>query len=256
MAGNDPELRIAPLPHLRKYYRSAEARPAFVAEVFDGSARGYDRASAVLSFGTDKSYRRRALVEHGAKARMTILDVGCGTGLVAGPARDIVGPDGIVIGLDPSSAMLREGVERGRVTHPVRGLGEALPFASETFDFVCMGYALRHVSDLVRTFREFHRVLRPGGTVLLLEITEPSGAWSRLLHRFYMRWIVPLAAGAVTLSPPVARLMTFYSDTIANVVSPATVLGAMEAVGFERSRRDIKLGVFSEYVGQRRGARG
>src|SRR5688572_32581148 len=98
---------------------------------------------------------------------MKVLDVATGTGLVAREALAIVGAQGSVTGLDPSAGMLEQA--RTLAFSIVRGHGERLPFGPASFDFVSMGYALRHVSDLPALFGEMKRVLRPGGTACVLE---------------------------------------------------------------------------------------
>ncbi len=114
----------------------------------------------------------------GLHTGMTVLDVGTGTGLLAREAAAVVGSSGRVTGIDPSFQMMTAGRTRETVRF-VQGLGERLPFANSRFDFVTMGYALRHVSDLDLLFAEYARVLRPNGRVLLLEITKPASAWDR-----------------------------------------------------------------------------
>ena len=96
-----------------------------------------------------------------------------GTGLVAREAAAILGGTGGVVGLDLSEGMLAEARRSLGVTL-VQARAEALPFADASFDFVSMGYALRHVADLARLFAEYRRVLRPGGRLLVLEIA-PAG---------------------------------------------------------------------------------
>ena len=94
---------------------------------------------------------------------MKLLDVASGTGLMIKAALEL-GVDPVqVTGVDPSRGMLAKNRERNPVTL-VEGKGEALPCADSSFDFVSMGYALRHVEDLRKLFGEFHRVLRPDGT--------------------------------------------------------------------------------------------
>jgi dephospho-CoA kinase len=93
--------------------------------------------------------------------------VGSGTGVIAALAQEMVGPTGVVVAVDPSEGMLAEAKKAG-VRDTRVGRGEALPVGDGEFDILTMGYALRHVEDLVTTFREYSRALRPGGKVLLL----------------------------------------------------------------------------------------
>jgi SAM-dependent methyltransferase len=112
---------------------------------------------------------------------MRLLDVATGTGLVARGGVEILGDPRRVFGVDPSSGMLREA--RMAVTSPLtRGRAESLPFRSDSFDMLSMGFALRHVDDLEITFDEYRRVLKPGGRILLLEVSRPN---SRI-----MRWVI------------------------------------------------------------------
>ena len=102
---------------------------------------------------------------------MNVLDVAIGTGLVARQAIAIVGNPRLVLGLDPSAGMLAQAI--ANLSIPViRATAERIPLASDGFDFLSMGYALRHVADLGAALSEFYRVLKPGGTLCLLEITR------------------------------------------------------------------------------------
>jgi len=242
------EPKLTPVPLQSKYWSRAEDRQSVVNDMFDRSARHYDGVSDMMSFGTGRSYRRAALVRAGLRPGMTILDVGTGTGLVAREAAAIVGQTR-VIGVDPSLQMMAVGKELTGM-RLVGGIGESLPFADGQFDFITMGYALRHVSDLNRLFAEYARVLKPGGRVLLLEITKPRSAIGAAFARAYFGSVVPFLARVTTRSPDASRLMRFYWDTIADCVAPTVILGALERAGFG-AHRTVSLGIFSEYVATR-----
>src|SRR6202012_2390321 len=95
-----------------------------------------------------------------------------------------------------------------------------------------MGYALRHVSDLRMAFREFHRVLKPGGRLCILEITRPDSAPARAVLRAYMRGVVPFAARLVARDREMPKLMRYYWDTIEACVAPGFILAALQEAGF------------------------
>ena len=161
-----------PHPVLDKYYPSDADRQSFVGALFDGAARYYNRIGWMLDLGSGPWYRRRTLRRAGLRPGMRLLDVATGTGLVARGAVDILGEPGQVVGVDPSRGMLREA--RKALAGPlVQGRAEALPFRDDLFDMLSMGFALRHVPDLEVTFREYLRVLKPGGRLLLLEVSRP-----------------------------------------------------------------------------------
>src|SRR5262249_8384793 len=161
-------------PPLTRYYGSEPRRGRYLVELFDRTARHYDTIEKIF-LNTGLWYRRFCLRRAGLARGMKVLDVAIGTAAVARGACQLVTPGGAVFGIDPSAGMLGRArqVFRGPLT---RGVAEQLPFANTTFDFVTMGIALRHVSDLLITFAEYHRVLKPGGTLWVLEgHVPPSG---------------------------------------------------------------------------------
>jgi demethylmenaquinone methyltransferase/2-methoxy-6-polyprenyl-1,4-benzoquinol methylase len=239
---------LAPHPPLPDYYATTENRRGFVRDIFNNTAPDYDRVERVMAFGSGRWYRRRALVRAGLEPGMRVLDVAMGTGLVAREAMATVGASGQVIGLDPSIGMVSE-ARRTLELAVVLGRGELLPLQSNTFDFLSMGYALRHVSDIDAAVREYFRVLKPGGHVCLLEITRPRGRLARLLLRLYMKGVVPLITRLVAQHAETARLMEYYWDTIAACVPPETILAALARAGFMNVQRQTNLGIFSAYLG-------
>jgi demethylmenaquinone methyltransferase / 2-methoxy-6-polyprenyl-1,4-benzoquinol methylase len=253
---NEPQrtdLPAAPLsPHrpLSEYYPESAARQRFVNELFDEAAPDYDWVSGMMSFGSDRTYRRDALRRAGLRDGMKLLDVASGTGLMIKAALELGVNPALVTGIDPSQGMLAQNRKRHPVTL-LEGTGEALPFADATFDFVCMGYALRHVEDLRKLFGEFHRVLRPDGRVLILEITRPKNPIALRMMRFYMQKIVPLAGWLRRRNESTSKLFQYYWSTIEECVPPPVILSALEAGGFRNVKRTTTGAVLSEYVAQR-----
>jgi demethylmenaquinone methyltransferase/2-methoxy-6-polyprenyl-1,4-benzoquinol methylase len=237
---------LRPHPPLDRYYESEPERRRRLTEWFDASAPAYDWISQVLSFGSNRRYRRRALERAGLVAGMRALDVACGTGISTKPVRSIVGKGAPVVGLDPSFGMLEKGMGREGILL-VRSVAESLPFAGGSFDFLAMGYALRHVSDLRPTFREFHRVLRPGGVLLILEITPPASRIGGYFLRLYLRRLIPLTMRLGRGGKVGQELMEYFWETIEACVPPATIMSALAEAGFADCDRYLELGIFSEY---------
>jgi demethylmenaquinone methyltransferase / 2-methoxy-6-polyprenyl-1,4-benzoquinol methylase len=238
---------LPPHPVLGGYYGEAANRERFVRNIFDETAVWYDDIIAMLSFGSGNRYRRQALERSGLRGGMRLLDLATGTGVVARAARATT-PD--IVGADASFGMLLAG--RPRTNIPlVQSKGEVLPLADATFDMVSVGYALRHFADLRALFAEIHRVLRPGGRVVILEISTPLSRGGYVLMRFHLNRVVPLLARIRTGSAKAKQLMHYYWDTIAACVPPETILAALADAGFSDVRRHVELGTFSEYTGIR-----
>jgi demethylmenaquinone methyltransferase / 2-methoxy-6-polyprenyl-1,4-benzoquinol methylase len=240
--------QLAPHAPLTGYYASEAERHQWVRGIFDTTAADYNRIEHVLAFGTGPWYRRRALQRAHLGAGMQVLDVGIGTGLVAREALKIIGPTGALVGVDPSVGMM------GQVQLPgvqlVNGRAEAIPREDASCDFISMGYALRHLSDIQAAFAEFHRVLRPGGRFVVLEITRPQSRIALAGLKAYMRLVVPAIARVVAKNRQgTSELWRYYWDTIEACVPPEAVVEALKAAGFKRVRRYTELGVFTEYTG-------
>ncbi|MDL9999740.1 class I SAM-dependent methyltransferase [Variovorax sp. J22P240] len=240
-----PEV-LAPHTPLSDYYGNEAEHESFLRRIFDETAPDYNRIERVLALGSGPWYRRSALQRAGLTAGAQVLDVGIGTGLVAREALTLIGPGGHLVGVDPSPGMM------GEVALPdvelVRGRAEALPRPDASSDFVSMGYALRHIADVHAAFAEFHRVLRPGGRLVVLEITKPAGRVGTVVLKAYMRSVVPLIAKAVARRHDTSELWRYYWDTIEACIPPESVMSALRAAGFEDVKRHVELGIFSEYT--------
>jgi demethylmenaquinone methyltransferase/2-methoxy-6-polyprenyl-1,4-benzoquinol methylase len=245
---------VPPHPTLAGYYGRDEDRPEFVRHLFDRAATDYDRIEGSMALGWGRRYRREALARAGLFEGMRVLDVAIGTGLVGREAVRLAGDTSRVIGLDPSAGMLAE-ARRHLGVGGVLGIGERVPFREGSFDFLSMGYALRHLSDLAEALREFRRVLRPGGALCILELTRPQNRLGYAALRFYLRHLVPVFTRLRTHNPEAELLMRYFWDTIEACVLPERILGAMDDAGFVEVRRTLVIGLFSEYTGFKEGPR-
>jgi demethylmenaquinone methyltransferase/2-methoxy-6-polyprenyl-1,4-benzoquinol methylase len=243
---------VLPHPTLTDRYATAEAKPEFVNRLFDRGAAYYD---TVVDWGFLHSgawYRRRALKQHGLRPPHQLLDVACGTGLVAAEAARILGTAENITCLDPSEGMMA--VARSKLAaHFVIGRAEHIPAPDKSFDFLTMGYALRHVTSLDEAFREFRRVLKPNGRLLILEITKPVGRIPGFFFRLYFARIYPFLAFLFTRSEDAREMMRYYWETMDACVRPESVLKALADAGLTQVRRDVALGVFSEYTAVKAG---
>ncbi len=164
--------------------------------MFDGVARRYDLTNTVLSGGRDASWRRATRQALGARPGDTVLDVAAGTGvstveLAAGGVR--------AIACDFSQGMLRAGA--GRPVPMVAGDAMALPFADASVDGLVVSFGLRNVADPDVALREFARVVRPGGTLVVCEFSSPTWAPFRTVYTEYLMRALPRIARAVSSNP-------------------------------------------------------
>jgi demethylmenaquinone methyltransferase/2-methoxy-6-polyprenyl-1,4-benzoquinol methylase len=177
----------------------ASTRTRHARELFAPLGPTYDRYARLLSFGQDPRWRS-FLVSRIPSDAHQVLDVATGTAAVAIELAD-ANPERTVVGVDQSPEMLDAGRERvaragsGDRIELREGRAEDLPAGDGEFDAVTFTYLLRYVDDVSATLSELVRVVRPGGTVAMLEFGLPRGVW-RPLWELYVRVGLP-AAGAV-----------------------------------------------------------
>ena len=167
--------------------------PDAVRTMFDRIAPVYDLMNRVMTAGLDMRWRRLAAAA-AVRPGDRVLDAACGTGDLA--IADLKAGASQVTGLDFSERMLERARRKSSRIEWLRGDMLALPFADATFDAATVGFGVRNVEDLPLGLRELRRVLRPGGRLAILEITQPRGP----LRPFYSLWfdrVVPLLGKAL-----------------------------------------------------------
>ena len=237
----------APHQPISGYYQTEDERAGFLREIFDSTATDYDKVERTLALGTGPWYRRRALERAGLAPGMRVVDVGFGTGLVAAQAIKIIGSADLLTGVDPSPAMMGASPLAKQVKL-VEGKAERIPLPDACADFISMGYALRHVSDVEAAFSEFYRALKPGGRICVLEITPAEGRVANAMLKFYMRSIVPVASRMRGVKTNTPKIWRYYWDSIEACAPPARILETLRSVGFSEVKRTTELGIFSEYT--------
>lgn len=239
-------------PHepLAAYYESDEVKPDYLKQLFDTSSQDYDRVLKYAFFGTGAAYRRRTIQSAGLHPGMRVLDVACGTGGVLQEVLKTV-PAEQLTGVDPSEGMLAAARSKLPGVTFYEGTAEALPLEDKSIDLVTMGYALRHMRSFDEAFREFFRVLKPGGQVLILELSRPRSRVGYALTKFYLKYYVPLVALLLCRNRSAPRMMRYFWDSIDACVEREVILERMADAGFHACRNDCELGIFSAFSGTR-----
>ena len=164
--------------------------------MFDRVARRYDLTNTVLSAGRDASWRRATRQALGARPGDVVLDVAAGTAV----STVELAADGVTaIACDFSQGMLRAGASRA--VPKVAGDAMALPLADESVDGVVISFGLRNVADPDAALREFRRVTRPGGTLVVCEFSSPTWSPFRTVYTEYLMKALPRIARAVSSNP-------------------------------------------------------
>jgi demethylmenaquinone methyltransferase/2-methoxy-6-polyprenyl-1,4-benzoquinol methylase len=201
--------------------------PDAVRNMFDRIAPVYDVMNHVMTAGLDMRWRRLA-AESAVRTGDRVLDAACGTGDLA--IADLKAGAGKVTGLDFSEAMLARARKKAPLEW-VQGDMLALPFADATFDAATVGFGVRNVADLELGLRELRRVLRPGGRLAILEITQARGA----LRPFFSLWfdrVVP-ALGKVL---PGGSAYTYLPASVKRFPDAETLARMLRDAGFGEVR--------------------
>ena len=238
---------MIPHPVLENRYADVGERPTYVKQLFDEGAEHYDPICGWGFLGTGNLYRKDAQRRHGLQPGMKLLDVASGTGLMAVAASEILGGAQDITCVEPSDGMIKVAKAKLDATFVQSG-GESMPLEDSQYDFLTVGYAMRHFADLETTFREFHRVLKPGGKVLILEATRPESSFGSFLFRLYFGRIYPFFSRILTRSKKAEEMMVYFWETMDACVRPADIQAAFKAAGFTEVKRRAIFTVFSEYT--------
>jgi demethylmenaquinone methyltransferase / 2-methoxy-6-polyprenyl-1,4-benzoquinol methylase len=211
--------------------------------MFDRIAGVYDLMNTAMTAGLHHGWRTRAADRAALREGDSALDLCCGTGDLALELRARVGSSGRVVGADFSERMLElaneKALERGMpdVTFEWADALE-LPYSDASFDAVTVGFGVRNLADLDVGVGEMARVLRPGGRLVILEITQPQ---KPPLSTFFSLWfdrIVPLL-GRFAGDP---EAYSYLPESVRSFPPPAGLAAIMDRAGFERIRYTILAG--------------
>jgi len=227
---------------------SLDKQPAEVAAMFDRTAARYDLLNTLMTGGMDRRWRREVVRSIGARPGELILDLAAGTGTSSVPFAE---SGALTVACDFSLGMLREGVRRQA---GVRGLGFAagdalrLPFGDASFDAVTISFGIRNVKDTRAALAEMLRVTKPGGRLLICEVSHPPNPVLRRLHGMHLRFGLPLMA-KVSSNPDSYH---YLAESTAAWHDQSALSHLLEEAGWESVRyRDLTFGVVALHHARR-----
>ena len=234
-----------------KPYRPEGSKKEQVAEMFNAISPKYDALNRILSAGIDQSWRRKTLREIRATGALNLLDVATGTAdLALALAKGI--PGSRVVGVDISAGMLEVGRSKvrardleGRVRLDL-GDGEQLPYEESSFGAVTVAFGVRNFENLEQGLRDMRRVLEPGGTLAVLEFSQPTAWPLRSLYLFYFKNILPSIGRLVSKD---ASAYTYLPNSVQAFPYGEAFAAKLREAGFKSVRvRPLTFGIASLYL--------
>jgi demethylmenaquinone methyltransferase/2-methoxy-6-polyprenyl-1,4-benzoquinol methylase len=230
---------------------SLDKQPSDVAAMFDRTAERYDLLNGLMTGGRDRRWRGAVRKALDLRDGELVLDLAAGTGSSSVPFTET---GARCVACDFSLGMLRVGTRRngGRAPEGTLGFvaGDALrlPFADGSFDAVTISFGLRNVADTGQALREMLRVTRPGGRLLVCEVSSPPNRLLALGHRLHLRYGLPLLA-KVSSNPD---SYTYLAESTLAWPDQAALAGLLRDAGWEAVRwRDLTFGVVALHHARR-----
>jgi demethylmenaquinone methyltransferase/2-methoxy-6-polyprenyl-1,4-benzoquinol methylase len=226
-----------------------------VGGVFDSVAPRYDLMNDVMSVGLHRLWKKFTLELLGLRPGHRALDVAAGSADLSLPMARRVGPTGHVVVSDINARMLEVGRDRMLDAGIVENVSfvladaEALPFADRTFDCVTIGFGLRNVTDKDAALASFHRVLKPGGRLVVLEFSKLRAPLLEPLYDAYSFKVLPRLGQLLAQDADSYR---YLAESIRKHPDQETLQRMFEAAGFERCRyHNLSAGIVAVHVGYR-----
>ena len=237
------------------YDNDSRRKTEQVREMFDNIAPAYDFMNRAMTFGIDRLWRRKAVGMVASGNPDSVLDIATGTGDLA---IELAGkmPYASITGIDLSEGM----IEVGRKKIAALGLENrialmqadslSMPFEDNSFRAITVAYGVRNFENLLAGYREMYRVLAPGGTLTVVELSKPVSWWAKPLYRFYTRAIIPLVGRLVSRD---TRAYSYLPESIAAVPQRGDMTALMSEAGFEdASFRSLTFGVCTIYSARKK----
>lgn len=239
---------------LKKVKPYDESRPKGeqVEEMFDSIAPAYDFMNTAMTFGLHRRWRDKALqqLRDAVGDSRRVIDLATGTGDVAFALSRLF-PRAEITGVDLSEGMLEVARKKQHEEHIIFESGDCLTlkYPDGSFDALTIAYGVRNFEDLARGFREFHRVLAPGGTAMILELSRPENPVIRLGYDVYSRGLIPLVGRIVSKD---SRAYSYLPESIKAMPPRAKIAEMLREAGFsDVSFKIMTMGVVTCYLAKK-----
>ena len=228
------------------------AKKEGIRRLFDNIASEYDKLNHILSLNIDKGWRKKGVREVADEDRpLKVLDVACGTGDFTIAIAQKLMPGSEVIGIDISEGMMavgREKIAKAGVNAVMSVADcEDLPYEDSEFDRIAVGFGVRNFEHLELGLREMHRVLAPGGKLVILELSIPSNPVVRWCYKLYFLKILPAVGGFISGN---RSAYEYLPASVLRFPAPDKFVAMMKAAGFASvEHTSMTFGICRMYVG-------
>lgn len=238
---------------VKPYNKANATKKEEVAEMFDNISHKYDFLNHLLSLGIDKGWRRKAVKMLSKYNPKEILDIASGTGDFALASLKLKPTK--VIGLDLSEGMLEVGrtkMKKKKVDHiieMIQGDSENLPFDSNSFDGITVGFGVRNFENLEAGLNEMKRVLRPGKAVFILEFSKPKRFPVKQSFNFYSKYIIPKIGRSISKDK---AAYSYLPESVEAFPEGQNFMDIMKNIGFQNiTSKLVSGGIATIYVGEK-----
>lgn len=236
------------------YKESESGKKEQVAQMFNNIAHRYDFLNHFLSLGIDTIWRKKAIACLKQENPKLLLDIATGTGDLAITANKILNPDKI-IGIDISEGMLsfgREKLVKLNLQDKIQlmsGDSENIPFSENHFDAATVAFGVRNFENLDKGLAEINRVLKTGGSLVVLEFSKPKAFPIKQIYNFYFNQILP---GIGKLVSKDARAYSYLPESVQAFPDGADFINHLQKAGFKQTYyKTLMFGIASIYYGKK-----
>ena len=234
---------------VKPYKESDLGKKEQVAEMFDNISPKYDFLNHFLSMGIDIQWRKKVVKLIAKSGAKNILDIATGTGDLA-IAMSKINPEKIT-GLDLSAGMLKVGIEKIKernldsLIEMIQGDSENLPFQDNTFDAITVSFGVRNFENLGKGLSEIYRVLKPEGTFVILEFSQPQKFPMKQLYGFYSKYILPTLGKMISSD---SSAYTYLPESVEAFPYGKKLLDILKNTGFiNETAKELTFGISTIY---------